>query len=616
MPSGTLAVLGDREGGFRYSEPKFGHWMATTRDGERLAVPADKEILVFETRGGKLLKTLYGHTYQAYRPVFSPDGSRVASGSGHYIARVWDVASGQLIQTLEAHKIWIWSADFDPEGKRLVTADASGMLFVWDKEGQPLHHFQGHEKGINQLAFSLDGHRLATASLDGTCRIWDTEGWQAIRTLRRDDQTFEAIAWSPDGTMIAAGDDDAVVIWNVESGNLLRRLETPGKGMIAFTPDGRTLLTARCTFREPASLDFSRWDIATGRKETFPLPFRCRHAFFRCSPDARTIYVTQAPAVDRVRVFNALTGEEQLPRGPVGAVLCVAVSPDGQTVASGGADWALRLWDLARWRPEEGLPPVRVLVGHSGAIWSIAFSPDGSLVASGGLDGRLLLRDSASGRVVRELADYSPRWAYLNFSPDGRTIAAGSADGTVNRWDVASGRREPPWPEHAGEVRQVAFSPDGELVASAGKDRTVRVVDATTGHPRLVVRGSTSFTDVAFSPDGRFLAAVDEAPNAGLHLWDLDTQDQRTLTGHQAHIRGLSLHPTGRSAATASWDGTVRLWDLTGAGKEERCFEFGSGALVHCVTFTPEGRYLVAGLENGLIAILSTEANSPTTVAR
>jgi WD40 repeat protein len=108
---------------------------------------------------------------------------------------------------------------------------------------------------------------------------------------------------------------------------------------------------------------------------------------------------------------------------------------------------------------------------------------------------------------------------------------------------------------------------------------------------------------VAFSPDGRLLAAASEAPEAALRLWDLETKEGRALTGHSHHILGLSFHPGGKLAATASLDGTARLWDVA-AGMEVRTIDFGLGRRPFCVAFTPEGRHLAVGLANGTVAIL------------
>jgi WD40 repeat protein len=450
------------------------------------------------------------------------------------------------------------------------------------------------------------------------------------------------VAWSPDGKRLAAGDDDQVILWNADTYERLHPpLKTPGKGLLAFTPDGSTLLTAREDCGKGQRHAFMRWDVKTGTEQkTCALltsgSFTSQYVFFHLSPDGRTVFVSyDRPAEARVRAYDAETGQERFPsRGP-GQVHSVAISPDGRTLASGYNDGTVRLWDLAAWRPGEPAPPVRVLEEHhTNEVWSVCFSPDGKLLASGGAaDGFIFLWDVASGSKVRELTGHSPDHAYLTFSPDGRTVVAGGTKGTVNRWDVTTGQQKEPWRCHApnSEVRPVAYSPDGRLLASGGTDGTVQVLDAATGQRRQPFQCRTFVTNLAFGPDGRTLAAVTEAPvrltinpetralvqvkeNATLHLWDLETKTGRALTGHTDHILGLSFHPGGKLVATASWDGTVRLWGVTPESQAVRVFDFRSAEKAWCVAFTPEGRYLAAGLENGTIAILRVPTVPPAYV--
>src|SRR5262245_47992406 len=454
--------------------------MAQTGDGRLLAVPYGANILLFETRTGTLLQTLTGHTGAAYRPAFSPDSKRLASGSPNRILRVWDVATGREELRLTDHKYPVWSVAYDSEGKRLVSADEGGTVKVRDAEGQVITTLPGHTKGVNQLTFSPDGKRLATASEDGTCKIWDTDTWKEIHSLPAHGKTFAAVAWSRNGKLLAAGDDDQVILWNADTYDELHTLKTPGKGMVAFTPDGDALLTARVDCLKGERHVFTRWDVKTGAQQKIcELPTSGSFVFFHLSPDGRTVFVSNhRPAEARVRAYNAETGQERFPpRCHRGAVITVAFSPDGRTLASGGSDHTVLLWDLAGWQPGEPLPPVRVLKDHTNEVWSVAFSPDGKLLASGARDGFIFLWDVAGGRKVR-LPGHSPNHAYLTFSPDGRTIVAGGKDGTVNRWDADTGQPKEPWRWHSGAVRPVAYSPDGRLLASGGTDGTVQLLDA------------------------------------------------------------------------------------------------------------------------------------------
>jgi WD40 repeat protein len=621
-PPEVLAVLGDR-GRFPLPPRKTSHWMDQTGDGRLLAVPWWNTILLFDTHTGALLKTLTGHTREAYRPAFSPDGKRLAAGSIDPIVRVWDVASGQQELMLTEHKAAIWCVAFDSEGKRLVSADAGGTVMVRDAKGSVITTLQGHTQGVNHLAFSPDGKQLATASLDGTCKVWDTDTWQEVHSLMEKVAGFEAVAWSRDGKLLAAGDDSGVILWDTDTYEVLHKLNTPGKGMIAFTPDGRTLLTARvdCGKEEPHA--FTRWDVAKATQQTYPLPTSGNHVFFHLSPDGRTVFVScMAPVEARVRAYDAETGQERFPLrdGHRGMVLAVAVSPDGHTLASGSSDKTVRLWDLAGWRPGEPMPPCRVLKRHTDWVWSVAFSPDGKLLASGSNDGLILLWDAVTGVKLHELTGdaHSKLGACLTFSPDSRTLVAGGNGGRVNRWDTGTGQpTKEAWNPNVGEVRAVAYSPDGRLLASGGQDGTVMLVDGATGQRVYSFRGGDfeRVTNLAFSPDGRTLAAVNMLPAnlAGtptLRLWDVETKEQKgNLTGYTGPtILGVSFHPAGKLVATASGDGKVRLWDTTLPAETARNFDFSSAGGASGVAFTPEGHYLVVSHVNGTIAILRVPA--------
>jgi WD40 repeat protein len=415
------------------------------------------------------------------------------------------------------------------------------------------------------------------------------------------------VSWSRDGKLLATGDDAEVIVWDATTYETRHTLTTPGKGLVAFTPDGRTLLTARHHCLRGQCHAFTRWDVTTGTPQaTWELPTGGGLAFFHLSPDGRTLFVSQAdPARNCVRAYDAETGTERHPEeGHEAVVQSVAFSPDGRTLASGSHDRTVRLWDLAAW--ESGLPPCRVLSGHADTVWSLAFSPDGALLAtSGSRDGLLFLWDAATGRKLHDLAGHSRVLPLVAFSPDGTTVAAGGGDGTVNRWDVRTGQRKEPLRFNAGPVRSVAFSPDGQVLAS-GDGHTVQVIDLEAGRRLHTFRGERLFTNLAFSPNGKTLAAASEAPNARLRLWNVETgEEQPARTGHTNHILGLSLHPGGRTAATASWDGTVRLWDLRAENRPGRTIDFTRfGGQVHGIAFSPEGRHLAVGNEHGLVSIL------------
>lgn len=293
-------------------------------------------------------------------------------------------------------------------------------------------------------------------------------------------------------------------------------------------------------------------------------------------------------------------------------ILDVAISPNGRFVATGGSDHMVRLWDLGDWPPGNTTPASRLLNGHTDLVWSVVFSPDGRFLASGSFDGTIILWEIPAGRKANELGGHSRQHSLLAFSPDSKTVAAGGDDGTLNRWDVSTGQRQQPLRLHVGIVRAVAYSRDGRLLASAGDDNTVQVVEAATGRHRQLFRGDTKRTNVAFSPDGKVLAATCDGPGPSFRTWDVENGGELSApSGHTKHVGGLAFHPLGRLVATGSWDGTARLWDR--ATVWTKVLPLGSEDQVErvSVAWSPEGRYLVASRDRRGVCLLRIPALPP-----
>ena len=178
--------------------------LAFSPDGSRLASGSpypDNSVRLWDSATGRPIAALLGHTNTTRSVAFSPDGRRLVSGSLDQTARLWDGESGQPVATLRGHTDRLWDAIFSPDGRRIVTASADRKLRLWDAtSGDMIAVLLGHAAEVVGVAFAAHGSLLVSHSDDGELRVWDMELAERNGILRGHGSFVYDVAFSPDGS--------------------------------------------------------------------------------------------------------------------------------------------------------------------------------------------------------------------------------------------------------------------------------------------------------------------------------------------------------------------------------------------------------------------------------
>lgn len=479
--------------------------LGLTTDAGRVAAGLDDgTITLWDVARDDLLHELRGHAGPVSALAFRADGQQLASAGEDRIIRLWDVGTGECLGALDGPHDRIPALAWHPQGHRLYSSGWDTSVWVWDVAArEPLILLNTHEGQILAMALSADGQRLACADSGRAIHLWDLTNHRAIQVFRGYEGEVRALAFRPDGQVLVSGGSDRVLhIWGSSARDVAEASPTPPaevRAGLALSPAGDRLVSIR------PGRGVRIWDTANGAKlldlETGgePLAVALRS-------DGSTLAVGGGDR--RLSLWDAMSGERRaVLEGPTLPVTALAFAPQAPVLASASGSGC----DVWLWHAERGEAMLMIPDAVDGcSIEAIAFAPQGDVLAvagvdwlsTGGSDGGVCLWDVATPRRLVRLPGGARA---LAFHPAGRLLVTASLKRTVQVWDTTTGEQVAELTGHDDTVTCVACSPDGRFIASGGDDRTVRLWDVSTGAALGTTELDTQVKFVCFAPDGRSL---------------------------------------------------------------------------------------------------------------
>ncbi|MGD2159139.1 MAG: hypothetical protein PVG32_19835, partial [Anaerolineales bacterium] len=579
---------------------------------------------------------------------FTTDGTKLAMAIWSYSSdvkqvEIWDVTANQKIAELSLVGDVGKDVAFSPDENLIAASGWTGKadLTLWNANtGEVLHSWvsqpgtaRSFEGASGEVAFSPDASRLAVANLNGTPHVLDVSNGEVIFSLEGHTSVAEGLAYSPDGSRIATGDNHPggeVIVWDANTGKPLLVLEGEEIYSMAFSPDGSKLAAVGDT------KILHVWNAITGEIVISPESETAGYRAVAFSHDGKYIYTGGQDST--IRIWDASTGKNlRTLAGHRGVVISLALSPDGRFLASGGGDGYVKYWDLNpgkelfvaqmefggagitltpngstlvvagrnniidRYDPRTGekLEKFMELKLEEGEyLLRLAFTPDRKYLVAGLSSGDMIVFDYESKEQVMTLRGHEAIVMGMDITSDGRYMVTSGFDNKAIVWDLIGGNLVTEYTEHSSWVLDVVFSQDDQQVISASNDGTLRVWDPVSGETLRTVAAVGPLGAIEITPDGHYV--VSATVDGYVSIWDADTWEE--IHVFQAHTSGSwdsALSADGSRLVTAGFEGSAKVWEIPSG--EPIATLYGHELNVTDVEISPDGEIVYTSCWDGLM---------------
>ncbi len=597
--------------------------LAPTPDGQHFISGGDDgDLILWKLAEKQPIRILHDATSEHGRVLalnVSSDGRRAIASYADRKILLWNLEYFRLLREFDIDNDQARAINILPGS--LKAASAGRTIRIWDLEtGQVMMSLPGHTGNVNALLPTNDGQRLISAADDHTIRIWDIQNGIELRTLFHHGGAVMALAQVPGLHMIvSAGADNLIRTWDLDSGRLVSSIESQSSQVnaLAITPDGRRLISGG----ERRLVNV--WDFANRRLLRSIKGPLTRNSAVILTQDGK--FAISASADGALRMWELASGKQtRLIQEKGSNIYALALASDNRRLFSAAEDGILTMFDLL-----DASKPATPIGEHLGAVLGVAVTPDGSRVVTASADSTLRIWDISpteenkmgTGELIATLYGHSSWVRSVACLPDNWRAVSVSADHTMKLWDLDSGALIYSVEAHQGEINDVAVLERGLRVVTAGDDRLLRVWDVETGHPQFTLTGHTGEVNaVAATPEKSRIVSVSH--DRSVRVWDLPTRRKATpgssddlngplvqatldLEDHADWIHTVAITPDGKRAISASEDTSLKIWDISiegdaSLGRVPDLLPMHTGGAT-AFDFSRDGRYGLSAGADGVI---------------
>lgn len=634
----------------------------TSLEGTKLPEPSMDHLplKVSEHYQRKKAANLAGGGFKPYRPKPRPDENQINAGSGELAGKasdflgrdpslslrlaeaslnlgwnmraektVWEAMKHPLYDFVAKHEGEVMCAVFSPDGRQVATASRDLRVRIWEwntrvplvKAGKwewkgVLKHMFDHADEVFGVSFSPDGKRIATASKDGIAKVLDVKTGREQMVFDGHSFAVTHVVFSPDGNRVATSSlDKTARIWDADKGdpdNLgkpvqLAKLDHPDEVCdIDFSRDGKHVATA-CKDGIARIWNTDTQQIVTQFDHSGQAEKRILWSVMFSTDYARLISASENNTAKIWNCYNEMRPPVQVAHPAKNTLYSAAFSTDGRRIITASGDKTAIVWNAGTGRR------YHVLKGHEREVLNVSFSPNGKKALTASKDGTARIWDLGIGAECQILKHGGAVLA-VKFVSRNR-VKSVSRDKTAGTWKIGQTSPENKTPLSLSFIQSSAISPNGRHAVLLPGNGTAVIVTLAKGKSSILHTLKAHTDDIvhaAFSGDGSMIATASKDGTA--RIWNV-------LSGKQLHlleeapdrnpeytVYQVAFSPYGNIVATGTSDGYARLWNLE--DKTYRRTLGGHRGNVRTVAFSPDGERIVTSSDNGGVRIWSVKSGN------